>query len=135
VTKADWQYLADLRLSEAELLLSNMKLDGAYYLGGLSVECALKACILKRLSNYWPEKDFYKEMWAHDLSKLLDLADLNSIHKDAKVSANWGIVKDWKVDTRYEYNHSSRPEPTIRQFLKAIDDPTDGVMQWLQKQW
>jgi len=47
VNRADFQELAQIRLRDAEVLLENGRFDGAYYIAGYSVECALKACIAK----------------------------------------------------------------------------------------
>ena len=60
IAKADFQKLADMRIREAKALLDAKEWDGAYYLAGYAVECALKACIIKRLnsSDLWPEKSF-----------------------------------------------------------------------------
>lgn len=45
--RKDFQDLAMVRVREAEMLLAAGLFDGAYYLAGLAVECALKACIAK----------------------------------------------------------------------------------------
>jgi hypothetical protein len=42
VTRADFQKLADMRIKEAGILLAAGEFDGAYYLAGYAVECALK---------------------------------------------------------------------------------------------
>jgi hypothetical protein len=47
VNRTDFQELADVRIGEAEVLVAQGKWDGAYYLAGYAVECALKACIAK----------------------------------------------------------------------------------------
>jgi hypothetical protein len=46
VNRAEFQKLADLRAREAGVLLAARCYDGAYYLAGYAVECALKACIV-----------------------------------------------------------------------------------------
>ena len=58
--KADFQALAERRLREARVLLAANEPDGAYYLGGYAVECALKTCIIKMLnaSDEWQERNF-----------------------------------------------------------------------------
>lgn len=47
MNRKDLQELSKLRLKEAKLLIDNNSFDGAYYLCGYSVECALKAWIRK----------------------------------------------------------------------------------------
>lgn len=47
VDRQDLQELSRVRLKEATALLKLGLFDGAYYLAGYAVECALKACIAK----------------------------------------------------------------------------------------
>ena len=69
MNRAGFQHLAELRLREAEALLAAGLPDGAYYLAGYSVECALKACIAKRTREHdFPEKES-KDFYIHDLDK------------------------------------------------------------------
>jgi len=65
VNKTDLEQLADLRLAEAVALLgmTPQMPDAAYYLGGYAVECALKACIAKLISQHdFPDKVFCREV-------------------------------------------------------------------------
>jgi HEPN domain-containing protein len=66
----------DLRAEEAAVLAQSGRQEGAYYLAGLAVECALKACIAKRtrLHQYPPKNT--GQYYEHDLDVLLKLADL-----------------------------------------------------------
>lgn len=43
LSRSDFQRLADVRIAEAKVLLDAGMWDGAYYLAGYAVECALKA--------------------------------------------------------------------------------------------
>lgn len=52
MVRRDFQDLATVRIREAESLLAAGLFDGAYYLAGLAVECALKACIAKATQQY-----------------------------------------------------------------------------------
>ena len=47
MNRLEFQQLAEVRVREAEALLAVGLWDGAYYLAGYAVECALKACILR----------------------------------------------------------------------------------------
>ena len=51
VDRKDLQELSKVRLKEATALLKLGLFDGAYYLAGYAVECALKACIAKGTSG------------------------------------------------------------------------------------
>ena len=76
MNRVDFQGIAELRLRESKALLAAGFPEGAYYLAGYAVECALKACIAKRTQEHdFPEresKDYYK----HDLKELLNFAKL-----------------------------------------------------------
>ncbi len=134
VTKTDLQKLAEMRIREATILLKAGEFDGAYYIAGYAVECALKACILKRLSDYWPEdKKFIDKCYTHNLNDLLQLADLeNDLKAAAAVAVKWLDVKDWNEQVRYEIG---KPERDSKLFYEAITHPTDGVLQWLKARW
>ena len=57
MNRIDFQEIAELRLRESKALLAAGFPDGAYYLAGYAVECALKACIAKRSQEHdFPEK-------------------------------------------------------------------------------
>jgi HEPN domain-containing protein len=75
MNRADFQQLAELRLREAQALLAAGLPDGAYYLAGYSVECALKACISKRTQLHdFPDKKLVNDSHTHNLKELLRLA-------------------------------------------------------------
>ena len=50
--RRDFQRLARLRLRDARVLMRNGNSEAAYYLIGLAVECAVKACIAKNTRRY-----------------------------------------------------------------------------------
>jgi hypothetical protein len=50
VNRSDFQKLAMDRIADAKALLAAKRWAGAYYLAGYAVECALKACVLVRLT-------------------------------------------------------------------------------------
>lgn len=55
--RRDLQALSKARLIEAKALLRLGLNDGAYYLAGYAVECAIKACIAKgSLRHEFPDK-------------------------------------------------------------------------------
>jgi hypothetical protein len=135
VTKADWEKLADMRAREAGILLAAGEFDGAYNLAGYAIESALKACIIKWMNNtnQWPERSFSTDCWQHNLQTLLRVADLENALKSAgQVEINWGVVKDWTEQSRYEHGKTVL---VVQQFYQAIIDPKDGVLQWLKTHW
>jgi hypothetical protein len=77
--RKDFQMLAALRVRDAKVLLDSDCFEGAYYLLGYAIECALKACIAKQTKRYtFPEKDFAQKVWTHNLNELLKLAGLEA---------------------------------------------------------
>jgi HEPN domain-containing protein len=65
--RQDFQRLAGMRLRDARVLMRNGNLEAAYYLTGLAVECALKACIAKNTKRYDfpPNQTALKEIYTH----------------------------------------------------------------------
>src|SRR5437764_79529 len=101
VTKVDLEALADLRLAEAEALLQQVppKPDGAYYLAGYAVECALKAVIAKMFNQHdFPEKHLVISAYTHNINDLVEVAGLKGYRKiDSAVNPilgiNWSLVQ------------------------------------------
>ena len=98
MNRADFQQLAELRLREAKALLASGFPDGAYYLAGYAIECALKACIAKRTQEHdFPDKKLVNESHTHNLTELMRLAELNSelklaMQADVKFENRWTTV-------------------------------------------
>ena len=71
MNRIEFQEIAELRLKESRALLAAGLPDGAYYLAGYSVECALKACIAKRTQEHdFPEQKRAIDSHTHDLRDL-----------------------------------------------------------------
>src|SRR5206468_11481018 len=110
VNRLELRQLAEDRIADAAILLAAGRWSGAYYLAGYAVECALKACIA-RLTNQddFPDKKFASDCYTHSIEQLVKLAGLK-VQRDADATANpdleanWGIVKDWTEEGRYERN-------------------------------
>lgn len=133
----DFRVLADRRIAEAKILLAANEASGAYYLAGYSIECSLKACILKGLSAYYmPPKTLVAESHIHDLDGLIKVAGIKGdyqrmVNTNPNFNVNWNIVKDWNESSRYE----SRSLGDATDIIDAIDDPTDGVLAWTKTHW
>jgi HEPN domain-containing protein len=134
--RKDFQRLAELRAKEAAALARSRNQQGAYYLAGLAVECALKASIAKKTRRHdFPSNPKYAgRVYSHDLAELLKEADLNrQLDKDMEtnpqLAENWGVIKAWTVDCRYE---------TVGLNGKDMVDSlnsADGVMTWIKLHW
>ncbi|HZB87130.1 MAG TPA: HEPN domain-containing protein [Terracidiphilus sp.] len=137
MNRIDFQQIAELRIREAKALLNAGFADGAYYLAGYAVECALKACIARRTQEHdFPEKSAGK-YYSHDLEDLLGFAKLKAdleqaISASPAMKANWAILQNWSEESRYEIG---KPEQQARDLLTAIEDQTGGLLQWLQQRW
>jgi hypothetical protein len=139
VNRLELQQLADLRIAEAQALLAlAVPLpDGAYYLAGYAVECALKACIAKGYAvEAWPEKEFVARCHTHNLLELARLAGLEPVRAlqastNSTFADNWLIVSAWSERARYE-RHS---QFETQELYDAISDAFNGVLPWIKVHW
>jgi hypothetical protein len=139
VNRADLQQLADLRIAEAHALLTLPvpMPDGAYYLAGYAVECALKACIAKGYgSEEWPERQFVVDCHTHEILKLARLAGMETARAadaaaNPNLGTNWSIVQDWSERSRYERHSLAKAQ----RLYEAITHATDGVLPWIKARW
>jgi HEPN domain len=137
MNRTDLQKLAEIRLQEAKILLDNNAFNGAYYLCGYGVECALKSCVAKNVNQYdFPDKNTVINSHTHDLKQLIKIAGLSIQHEreereNRQFSIYWNIVSNWKETSRYE-QHTSQKAIALYQ---AINDPINGIMTWIQTYW
>jgi HEPN domain len=135
--RSDLQKLARTRIKEARILLKAEAYDGAYYLLGLAVEAALKACIAKKTNRYdFPDKSVVNSSYSHDLSQLTSIAGLTTaVDAESKVNpafaANWSVVLAWRIESRY----STHAPQKAKDLCKAVTDPRDGVMACIRRSW
>jgi len=136
-TRKDFQRLAQLRAIEAALLAKGRKEQGAYYLGGFAIECALKACIAKSTRKHeFPDKDRVNKSYTHSLVELIRLAGLRETH-DARMKSdpafrdNWLIVVSWSEDSRYLRNTAEKAQGLVN----AVGNPKSGILAWLRHYW
>ena len=130
------QLLADSRVQEARVLLQHKYWTGAYYLTGLGVECALKACLARAVERHdFPDKGFINRAYTH---KLEDLAKLDGelwvrlndeISVDATLRNNWSTVRQWDDEKRYE----TVAETVAMSLYAATTEPVSGVLEWIRR--
>jgi HEPN domain-containing protein len=143
MNRNDFQRLSELRIKEARALLAAGFPEGAYYLAGYAVECALKACIARKTQEFdFPERKRVNDSHTHDLGKLLVLAGLSEdlqleFAGDAAMEWRWGIVRDWSEESRYEMFQGSEAERIQRATLmiNVIGARYGGVMPWIKQRW
>jgi len=89
--------LSRIRLKEARVLLKARCFDGAYYLCGYAVECALKACIARATRRYdFPDLEKVKASYTHHLTSLIKQAGLEVLLQgelagDPDFNLNWAV--------------------------------------------
>jgi len=110
--------------------------EGAYYLTGLAVECAVKACIARNTKrhDFPPNQNAVRDIYTHDLVKLIKAALLQTAletetSRNSPFNDNWAVVKAWDVESRYVTKGLN-----ARELYKAVVG-RDGVMQWLRQRW
>jgi HEPN domain-containing protein len=137
VNRTELQWLAKERIREAKLLLDAQHWSGAYYLAGYAVECALKACIAKRMqAEEFPDKSFADKCWTHHLAQLLGLTGLKddfdaAVQADTDLEDNWDTVKGWTEASRY----ARKKKADAQDLYDAITDRKHGVFSWLKLRW
>lgn len=138
MNRRDLQVLTRIRLVEARALLDAGLYDGAYYLSGYAVECALKACIARqtRREDFPPKPVLVRGMYTHDMVALVRLADL-SMSLTARIQAcaifheHWLTVVNWSEEGRYQRWSADQ----AARLLEAITDRQHGVLRWLRSVW
>jgi hypothetical protein len=135
-TRREFQQLARMRLKDARVLMRDGNGEGAYYLTGLAVECAVKGCIAKNTKrhDFPPNQNAIKDIYTHDLVKLVGAARLQPAldadrRKNTSLSNKWDVVKDWNINSRYATKGLN-----ARALYRAVAGK-NGVMQWLRQHW
>ena len=137
MNRTELQQLAELRINEAGILLANRAWDGAYYLAGYAVECAIKACIAKQtLAEDFPDKKHAERAWKHDIRELLATAELADVLDEENVPKSrqakfWDAVYDWSEQSRYERNS----QQLAKDLYEAITDSQFGALTWVRQHW
>jgi HEPN domain-containing protein len=136
IYRKDLKALAELRAAEARVLLSRGKQQGAYYLAGYAVECALKACIAKQTKRFEfpPKRRYIEKVYSHDLGTLLDAAGLDAelekeVATNRAFAANRNTVKDWNEESRYRISGLNGTD-----LCEAVTGPS-GVLPWIRLRW
>ena len=129
MNRKDFQELSKFRLKEAKALLDLGHFDGAYYLAGYAVECALKACIAKGTQRHdFPDKRRVDLSHTHNLKELVRVAGLEAAFDSAcnnrEFSKKWEYVRGWSEQSRYQ-RHG---EESARALILAVGDLNQGVI-------
>jgi HEPN domain-containing protein len=136
LNREELQAIAAIRFREAKALLTAGFPDGAFYLAGYSVECALKACIAKGTRRHdFPDKVRAQNSYTHNLKDLVKVAELDAdlLQQATKpyFRDNWDVVQRWSEHSRYRRYDSDAAAALI----EAIGNKKHGVMSWLKRHW
>ncbi|MGD1091538.1 MAG: HEPN domain-containing protein [Bryobacteraceae bacterium] len=137
MNRKDLQSLSRTRLAEARTLLDAGLLDGAYYLAGYAVECALKACIARATQRHdFPDKRSVDASYTHNLKDLvkaakLEPARLEKANKDPVFRDHWDVVRQCSEHSRYRKHDLE----SARELLDAIGNRKHGVLAWIKRHW
>ena len=135
--RKDLQALSKIRLREAKALLRAGLYDGAYYLAGYAVECALKACIAKATRRHeFPDKSRVEASYTHKLASLVRLANLEEVRlervkNDDVFRKYWDVVAAWTEESRYQTWSSEN----AWKLYQAASDRYHGVIGWIKPHW
>jgi len=139
MNRRDFQALATLRVKEAKVLLDNQCFEGAYYLSGYAVECALKACIAKKTNrfDFPPDPSTVRDIYTHKPELLLTASGLKVVHQgelnsNPRFAVNWAVVKDWSEGARYSATISKAEADNL---YSAVTARRNGVLSWVKKWW
>src|SRR3989304_4763855 len=134
MNRDDLRRLSRVRLQEMRTLLGSGNYEGAYYLGGYVIECGLKACIARQTRRYnFPERKAVNESYTHNLNQLLRVAGLQGlfeqeVRRNPGFGVNWGVVKDWSEESRYERRTRTQATDLYRAMTGR-----NGVLRWIKQ--
>lgn len=148
LTRSSLQQLAESRLHEAKSLMRDGLYDGAVYLAGYSLELALKARICRLLDSDYPLEGPFISFKTHSYNTLLRLAGLEKALKaqrlrDPDFDKYWYFLvgsngpdgtEGWSESWRYR-NLGTANEANVLSFIRALEDPTSGILTWLKTLW
>ncbi len=137
MNRIELQEISEVRLRESRALLNAGFAEGAYYLAGYAVECALKACIAKRTQEHdFPEKKFVNDSHTHNLKILLQLAEVKTeldtiIEVDPAMESVMDRDQEWSETSRYQRKTAQEADA----LLKAIEEGKGGLLPWIRLHW
>jgi hypothetical protein len=136
-TADEWAALSIEKLQSVEQLMRIRQRQLAYDQLGYAVECAIKALIMRRKRlNRWPDRDNAPQLYVHGLNALMKQTGIFQIfcqmrRRNERFRHYWLVVKDW-VPSRYATQQPSGR--VIEDMRRAITDPNDGIIAWLNRQ-
>ncbi len=136
MNKTELENLVAIRIKEADILLAADCYQGAYYLAGYALECALEACIAKQVKEFdFPDKKLANDCYTHKLADLVITAGLKQKlteqeKRNKEFKLNWAVVVEWSEESRYE---CAIKKQEAHDLFTAITDNESGILPWLKK--
>ena len=130
----EWINLARQNCAAAAVLLNAKQTVSAWNHAGFSVECAMKAAIMRQEKfNRWPSKDLRPDLYSHDLTSLLEKAGLKRrLLIKEPVAHRLATVLQW--GRNHSYYPKAMPLRVARDMYEAACG-SDGVNSWLMKRF
>ena len=148
--RTEFQELTVLRLNEATTLLAHNYPNGAFYLAGYAVECALKSAICRTLNiddffepnttkshSAKVKEEVLQKFRTHDYGTLLALSGLYyklnaALQTDSLLDDSWSTIQSqaWSEQYRYEVN----AKKTVADVAVFIDS-VKYLLQWIKQHW
>lgn len=105
LTTAELDSIGEARLKDAEILLDKGRFEGAFYLCGYAIECALKARICKTLgwAGFPSASSEFRELLSlktHNLETLLHLSG-REVQVKTTLFPEWSLATGWDPEVRY----------------------------------
>lgn len=128
---SEWMSLASQHERSARLLaVDRFAAAQAYAHVGFAAECALKAYIMrKERLNAWPDIELRKELYTHDLRRLVQIAGIELKPKDP-IGPSWAVVLQW--DRGQAYDPDRMPRRVARSMIEAAFGEK-GVVTWIRE--
>ena len=84
----------------------------------------------------FPDRDFVRKAYTHDLTELLRLADIEKEFEREQQKApdlviNWNVAKGWTEQSRYERHGKQIAEKMV----SVVSASRHGVLQCLRESW
>jgi hypothetical protein len=130
-TPHEWLELCRRYRDDAEALRIARRPDGAWLNAGFSVECCLKAAIMKKERlNGWPAPDIAPELWTHDLRGLFKRLGIEPTKFDHNhpVAPALKMVLDWR--RQHGYSVGKLPLKYASNLCEAAFG-SNGVIEWI----
>jgi hypothetical protein len=131
----EWIILCQRYRNDAQALRDSRNPNGSWLAAGFSIECCLKAAIMKRERfNRWPERATTPELWTHDLRSLFKRLGVDPAAFDPKnqVAPALKMALDWRRE--HGYSLEKMPDRLARDMCRAAFDG-DGVIEWIARRY